>query len=518
MNIFEFQFNPKLRKDAIFESFCYEPENEQERMLGSLYIVAEIQDVDINASQLLNNLASIIKQEYYSDFSQTPEKNFKKALKKANEFLIKKAKINLTIFAVSEQQQIHLSKRGSIHIIISREKEIQEISQKPSKTIENITSGELLENDKIMVFTEQVLDFFEDNNLIEKISSVKKKKEINKILKEHKKALSKISGIFFLIILKPTMKKKPECLSYLTNLAIASQKILGGLASYRKPDLNFLDLNFLKIKIKSVIFSKKLILVFLLILILAVGSLAFKNEKEKEIQRANQSLEEIKEKVEQAENFLIIKDEAKANLFFQEAWKSTIPLTETRFILKDEALVLKESIEEQLYLLNKTEEIKEPTISEDFAQNKFGSEEIIYRSKAYSLNPATGEIIKEGKIWGKSEKLINGKSMAVDGSVWVLDNENKILRFYTGKYQDTLEIIIFPEIENATKIWASYALPYIYILEPYQKRIIVVNKSGELIKQFFSEKFDDLQDFIISTNGKTIWLLNGSKVYQIEFY
>ncbi|MCK4520481.1 hypothetical protein KAT95_01265 [Candidatus Parcubacteria bacterium] len=550
MDTLEFQFNPKIKKEKICDSFCYEPENEQEEKLGNLYIVAEIQDTAINASQLLNDLASVIKQEYYSDSSQTPEKNFKKALKKANEFLLRKAgeygdielleKINLAVFAISNQWQIHLSKKGNIKAIISREKEIQEISQKPSRTIENITSGELLQNDKAMVFTEQVLDFFEDNNLIEKISSVQKKKEINKLLKEHKKALSKISGIFLLIILRPSAVKifkrnafqKSFNLNLLTKLKKPSFGKINSILIFFKSIIAFLIAlpekirktpqriseawKEFKAKFRTVIFSKKLILVFLLILILAVGSMIFKNEKDKKIQMANQSLEEIKEKIEQAENFLIFKDEEKANILLLEARKNTISLTETRFILKDEALVLKESIEEQLYILNKIEEIKEPLLSNDFEEKDFGAEEIIYRSKVYSLNPAAGEIIKQGKIWGKSEKLINARAMAIDGSIWIINKDNKIDRYYAGKWQETLELNIFPDIEKLEKIHTSPALSYIYLLEPEEKRVIIINKTGDIIKQFFSEKFDNLKDFIVSENGKTIWLLNSSKVYQIN--
>jgi len=562
MQVSEFQFNPKLKKDTIFESFCYEPENEQEKKLGNLYIVAEIQNNAINNSQFLNNLATLLKQEYYSYSLGSPEEEFKKALKKANQFLIQKAEqeealdwlknLNLAIFSLSSQSenenkwQIHFSKKGSIKIIISREKEIQEINQKPSKTIENITSGELLENDKIMVFTEQVFDFLENNNLIEKISSFSRKKEINKILKEYKKDLSKMSGIFLLIILKPDLKKKSKFLSRLTNLAPA-RKVKFNLKNIavasnvklrrfleRRPSAKFGEspfspnllnsflillkriqalpqkilegLNKLKLKTRAVVFSKKLILIFLLILILVVGYSIFENERKKEIQSANQSLEEIREKIEQAESFLIIKDEAKANLLFQDAWKDSLPLTEKTFILKDQAQELKESIEEQLYLLNKIEEIKEPILSNDFDENDFGPKEIIYNSKVYSLNSAAGEIIKEGKIWEKSEKLIDAKAIAVDGSIWVLTKDNKIDRYYAGKYQETLPLNIFPETEKLEKIYTSPALSYIYLLEPSKNRVIIIDKAGIIIKQFISEKFDNL-----------IWLLNSSEVYKIEF-
>jgi len=65
------------------------------------------------------------------------------------------------------------------------------------------------------------------------------------------------------------------------------------------------------------------------------------------------------------------------------------------------------------------------------------------------------------------------------------------------------------------KIFTSATLPYLYLLEPVQKRIIILDKKGQIVKQFQSQKFDNLLDFAISENGKTIYLLNGLKVYKI---
>ena len=106
--------------------------------------------------------------------------------------------------------------------------------------------------------------------------------------------------------------------------------------------------------------------------------------------------------------------------------------------------------------------------------------------------------------------------MAIDGSIWIINKENKIDRYYVGKWQEILELNIFPEIEKPEKIYTSPALSYIYLLEPEKKRLIIIDKAGNIIKQFISEKFDNLKDFIVSENGKTIWLLNSSKVYQIN--
>ncbi|PIQ05089.1 MAG: hypothetical protein COW72_03015, partial [Candidatus Nealsonbacteria bacterium CG18_big_fil_WC_8_21_14_2_50_37_10] len=129
----------------------------------------------------------------------------------------------------------------------------------------------------------------------------------------------------------------------------------------------------------------------------------------------------------------------------------------------------------------------------------------------------------EGKdnpqVWlaQKTKKAIDGKSIAVDGSVWILNKDNSILRYYAGNFQETITLNIFPYPKDFSKIFASPQLPYLYLLEPVQNRLVIVNKQGRVIQQFQSQKFDNLLDFAVSKDGKTIWLLNGLKVYKVEF-
>ena len=161
--------------------------------------------------------------------------------------------------------------------------------------------------------------------------------------------------------------------------------------------------------------------------------------------------------------------------------------------------------------------------SSDFNFTNFSS----YSSNLYFLDTKTNDIIKYSYLnnfrWSgpqswldpKIRNAIDFKTMATDGSVWILNKKNGIARYYTGGFRENLNLEIFPPPKDLTKIFTSSQLPYLYLLEPAQKRIIILNKSGEVIKQFQSEKFDNLLDFTVSQNGKIIWLLNGLRVYKI---
>ena len=517
MGISEIYFNPRAKKGVAYESFCFEPENEEEKKLGSLFIVAELKDHFKKSYQIINELASFLKQEYYGREEKSAEKDFKELIKKANDFLIEKSteqeidwleNINLAVLSLvplsnQEEWQINLSKKGSLDIIISREQEIVEI--KENLALQKITSGQLINNDKIMILTEEVFDFLRKNNLLEKISEISDKKQLNSFFKPYKKSLQGISGIFLFIVLKPYLLKTKK----LPALKIPLFKI--PVLKLKMPSLkiNLTSLKNIPQKIKSSVLNKKIFFVFALLLILFIGSLIFKTgkEREEENQKVEQSLEIIRDKISQAESFLIIKDEKKANQLLQEAWQEISALENQE--------ELKEIIKEPLYALNKIEEIKEPALGADFDKNKF-SEPITYRLNTYSLDAEQGKIIRNNKTWAESDLLINAKSIAVDGNIWVLDKENKILRFYLGKVQESFTLDFFPAVENAAKIFTNTSLSFIYILDPGQKRIILIDKKGELIKQIISEKFDSLQDIYVTEDPENIYLLNNNTVYQIN--
>ena len=106
--------------------------------------------------------------------------------------------------------------------------------------------------------------------------------------------------------------------------------------------------------------------------------------------------------------------------------------------------------------------------------------------------------------------------MAIDGDIWILNDDFKIHRYYQGLFKKSLNINILPLLENPTRLFASPNIPHLYILEPSNKRIIVMTKYGEIVKQYRSDEFNNLLDVTVSKDEKEIYLLNGLKVYRIK--
>jgi hypothetical protein len=152
-----------------------------------------------------------------------------------------------------------------------------------------------------------------------------------------------------------------------------------------------------------------------------------------------------------------------------------------------------------------------------------------FKENVYFLDAASGDITRytvplaDGKDnpekWffsRNAQKPVDGKSIAVDGSVWILDKNNNLLRYYAGYLQETVTPDVFPAPKSFSKIIIPYGSAYIFILEPTQKRVVILDKAGKIFRQYESERFDSLLDFTVSQNGQTIWLLNGQKIYKIN--
>lgn len=701
MRVFEFHFNPEVKEDLIFDSFCYEPENIYERRLGSLYIIGKLKNVLPQNYKLLDKISSVLKKEYYLKIQRSPELALKEALREANEFLSREVSKNntswlgnldLAIISLKDLL-LNFSKVGDVKILLIRGGRINEISKNlefseiepyPLKIFGNIVTGKATEEDIILILTKEVYDFFISQNLLNEISKLPTfdEKNIKQIFRARKTALLEIFGVCLLITtgkeIEPvktlTFRKKPEKFSLIQIFQpifnvlnrISFKKIKGLVSSVRnsflnrvkipKPQINFRPILFLKtwagkLKIPQITFkfptikfpvikaptiklpiisrpqipqikislNKNLIYIPVLIFLLLIGFLIFRTEKKEDLKLARVVLEEVESKITQAENSLASGDEEGANNLLQEAWQKILPQTESGAILKDEATLIKNSIEESLAPLNKLEKISEPEVLSEFKPaeadlvpqkiillnstlysfNPFSStlykfdlnknegkkisanwhlksaaifNDLIlffarnsdnlpivsflnekdewqekklqspstdfnfdifstFKSNLYFLDKKSGEIVKysslnlaedkpaEGKSWFSSgtKMAVSAKSMSLDGSLWILTEDNKIDRYSGGVYKETLEINLFPYLENPTEFLVSKTSPFIYLLEPAQKRIIILTKSGKILKQYQSEKFDNLLDFAVSDDETTIWLLNDSKVFKIEF-
>jgi len=465
MKIFEFHFNPNSRSDLIFASFCYQPTNIKEQKLGSLYIVGELKNAVPQNSRLIHNLALLLKREYY--FSSSPEQGIKKALKKANDFLSDRTKTgnvswlgNLSLAVVSLHNfDLNFSKDGKIKMIllrpgkitdIGRNFEIEEFEPYPLKIFTNIVNGKFLENDKVLLLTDQVFEIFSKTGFLEKLSLGRDQKALKELSRAKEKEFSEISGICFLLLLSKEDLPKSALIFKKTKSPISLKEILiplfklFSLKSFKRfllefnflkkislpkihklkfslkkpvniPALNFSFitdrisdiLSFLLTIKKSILFvkdifdfrnentRKNLFLIFLLFFLIIIGFLFSKKEAEIRLADFRNRLIDVQEEVVKAQAYLVLNQNEKANAIFKKAFKNILPLSRNNSPIQSQANSLKDLIEKNLTQLNEVEEISDPKVIFNFSDKGFSPQRmILFNNSLYFFSSFQKGIMK----------------------------------------------------------------------------------------------------------------------------
>jgi hypothetical protein len=154
-----------------------------------------------------------------------------------------------------------------------------------------------------------------------------------------------------------------------------------------------------------------------------------------------------------------------------------------------------------------------------------------YADRVYVLSPGSGLTSQVYKLiradmtlgaptaWIKSPitELADGISLAVDGTVFVLRSNGKILRFVSGRDVAWTQSEVDPVMISASDIWTSSDSSYVYVLDPVGQRVVVYEKdSGRLAAQYHSTAFTGLVDFAVDETNKTIYLLGNGNIYKIS--
>jgi hypothetical protein len=158
------------------EVLIEEPENISHQNLGTLVGIFQIDDRSEDSSYVVNYLISIIKKEYFSHINRGSVENFEAALRKANLALAKLAthenigwigKIN-ALCAVIEKNNLLLSQTGNASAFLLRgtmlaeitEAPLEEADSNPLKTFQDVISGKIEKDDKLIFTTKELFDIF----------------------------------------------------------------------------------------------------------------------------------------------------------------------------------------------------------------------------------------------------------------------------------------------------------------------------------------------------------------------
>ncbi len=648
MQVFEFHFNPKFKKDLVFDSFCYEPATALERKLGNLYMAGLLKNALPQNGAFLEKLSRTVKDNFYKTLQNDPEKALREALRKTNDFLEKSARdgdvswlgnLNFGVISI-KNLDINFTKVGEIKIFLLRKGQLIDTDEKvkldgiepyPLKVFGNIISGKLAQNDTVLVMSGEVFNVFKTAGILSEIARIPtfSQKSLKQILDEKKVDLSRIFGLCLFISLTEGEQTQERESFRPKNRRIFSLKeaLLPVTRMFRLPKLSFKKptISIPKFKLPQISLSRNLPSRFKIIssfaVILVLGFFVFRGIEQKQLKEYRQQFTLIQETVSQADTYLLLAESnSQANKqaadLLADAWDKISPLSDLSVSFpadfSNDILNLKNDVSSKLSKISnlkmiediqpiyefKTEDfIPQRMISlqdnlylfspyaENVAELNGNNEERVlqknesfnsaspfsnavllfskpnkltllkngslqdlatlqnppyasfnykdfaaYQGNLYLLESKQNVIIKYPYLgnnqWGQPQSWLTSplsdnaddlRSMAVDGSLWLLNADNSVDRYYAGALVDTLKMNIFPRPRDFTKIFTSSQLPYLYLLEPSQKRIVVIDKiSGATVTQLQSQDFNNLLDFTVSENGKAIYLLDGLKVYQIS--
>ena len=151
-----------------FDVLAYHGAGNQEKTLGSLFVLGHIKYPEENLSYIVSLVSSLAKREYYSDASlqeQNAKHAFERMLKKINEvlgdfFQNKNFTLDIGLTAISGEN-IYISRLGKFKIALARENRYIDVLNNidlfskeagSEKQFSNIISGKVKFNDKIFAY------------------------------------------------------------------------------------------------------------------------------------------------------------------------------------------------------------------------------------------------------------------------------------------------------------------------------------------------------------------------------
>lgn len=651
--------SPSGKKDSVCGVFSYEAINIEQAKLGNLYLVGKIanfpQKKHKNFDFLLNLLSSAIKREFYSDPERNTLEALESALQSANIYLTDFAKkghkewignLDFTCIAFSGNN-MHVGQTGDMLIYLLRGSTMSNIARKfstkekkkvPLKTFSNIASGNLEENDRIVVSTSDILSLASAQKIKDLISYPSSEELYNYLkenLEEKSKAKEKEPNALACLILEARIK--PPVITVKKEIP----------KSEEKPSITIVDLervlNSKANKFNNVIKSKvsensklsrftpvlrynvvKYLVAFLVFLLIILSPyIVQKIGYDSKIKQVNNLIKRTEEVISKSEILLAYQNQFEAQSLLTQAnaliANASSILSQLPEQVKTESAQDLKSIEQSLNgqknSINNVVNIEQPEEITDLSRNSFSfnprgilklentlylyeltsgflyeinlndienptlvflsskdtfklgtvrdnaivllsSPEKIYlysnndnyntyllkpslentlyikdvdqyKGNLYFLDTERLNILKytaqetslTGEDWineNYKEDLIDAQSIAIDGSIYISKANGMIVEFIKGNKVKEFKPNVSPELNNSGQIFTTPEMRNLYILDPKNNRIVAYNKNDGLSTQYVSNEFGILTDLWVTPDERTMYLLNGLKVYRID--
>lgn len=152
---------------------------------------------------------------------------------------------------------------------------------------------------------------------------------------------------------------------------------------------------------------------------------------------------------------------------------------------------------------------------------------LVYNRKLYTLDTNNNQIYKHSQTQTGYDKgapwivtpgvdVKNVVSFAIDGELYALKNTGDILKFSAGVPQAFSITGLDPALKKPTQIWTYNDVKNIYILDPENKRVVVLDKNGVLQKQYTSSEWKNPTSMVVDEAAKKIYILDSNKIFEFK--
>jgi len=151
----------------------------------------------------------------------------------------------------------------------------------------------------------------------------------------------------------------------------------------------------------------------------------------------------------------------------------------------------------------------------------------VYNRRLYALDTGNNQIYRYdstksgfgiGKEWlnDASANLHDGTDITIDGDLFVLKTTGEIYKFTQGSKQAFDIQGVDPAISGGDEIWTYTDLANIYILDGKNKRLIILDKQGKLVRQLTAAEFVNPTGAVIEETKNVIYFSDANKIYQMN--
>ncbi|KKS32752.1 MAG: hypothetical protein UU93_C0005G0060 [Candidatus Amesbacteria bacterium GW2011_GWA2_42_12] len=115
----------------------------------------------------------------------------------------------------------------------------------------------------------------------------------------------------------------------------------------------------------------------------------------------------------------------------------------------------------------------------------------------------------------KIDELSGVQNIAIDGSIWLLKSDGQILKYVRGVKENINISGLDLVFGSNSRIYTDDEAEKLYVLDPGNKRVVVLKKTGEYENQYLWDGIDQTTGIAVDEKGNKIYLLGGSKIWSI---